>query len=232
MNKRFYQLYMYVLTGLVIVVMSWEYQRATAASLVVETEIPEESLRLRILANSDSPRDQWLKEEVMVEVVELVSQWAGDMEDIAEAREVIAGSLDELEQVVGQTIQSRGFNYSYSVRYGQIPFPTKLYGSRLYPAGEYEGVLITIGAGQGENWWCVLFPPLCFVDFGIGDVLETETVSDQRADGREGFRDGAGQKKDTGPAGATDDGADDGEQELEIRFFLVELLAKVKSLFV
>ncbi|MDQ0339397.1 stage II sporulation protein R [Caldalkalibacillus uzonensis] len=229
MNKHFQRVCAYVLTGLMIVVMSWEYQRVTASSLVMTTEIPEESLRLRILANSDSPHDQWLKEEVRNEVVELITTWVNGMDDIDDAREVIAGSLAELERVVGQTIQSRGFNYTFSVSYGEIPFPTKLYGSRLYPAGKYEGVLITIGAGQGENWWCVLFPPLCFVDFGTGDVLEMDQEGDEQpTESEQSLFDSTEQESDL----LLTEENDLAQQEVEVRFFLVDLFDKVKNLFV
>ncbi|KAA2302408.1 stage II sporulation protein R, partial [Clostridioides difficile] len=69
-------------------------------------------------------------------------------------------------------------NYEYQVELGSVPFPTKLYGGTVYPAGDYEAVRITLGEGKGQNWWCVLFPPLCFIDAGTGDALaKPSTVS-------------------------------------------------------
>ena len=62
------------------------------------------------------------------------------------------------------------------VDFGQVPFPTKLYGNQVYPAGNYEALRITIGKGEGENWWCVLFPPLCFIDMSNGDAIQDESV--------------------------------------------------------
>ena len=73
---------------------------------------------------------------------------------------------------------SRGLNYEYQVELGSVPFPTKLYGGTVYPAGDYEAVRIILGEGKGQNWWCVLFPPLCFIDAGTGDALaKPSTVS-------------------------------------------------------
>jgi stage II sporulation protein R len=104
--------------------------------------------------------------------------------------------------------------YGSQVEMGLIPFPTKLYGNRLYPAGDYEGLLITLGAGQGENWWCVLFPPLCFVDFGSGEALVDENESDAE------------------DQNSSAQGQEEEQKEIEVRFFLVELFMKIKNYFI
>lgn len=193
--------------------MSWESQRSVAASIMTESKvIPEDSIRLRVLAHSDTPQDQWLKREVRDVVVQQMSIWAEEAEDIDEAREHIELGLVALNERVQEEIRKRGFTYTSLVEYDQIPFPSKLYGNQFYPAGEYEGLLITIGAGQGENWWCVLFPPLCFVDFGTGEVLDP----DQEAREQQG-------KSLAAPSEA--------EGEIEVRFFVLELIEKVKAWF-
>ncbi|WP_067728502.1 stage II sporulation protein R [Oceanobacillus damuensis] len=150
--------------------------------------IPDEAIRLRILANSDDEADQELKRMVRDNVNEQVTEWVQHITDIEEARKLIESRIDELEVIVEETIEKAGRDNEYNVEYGKnVTFPTKLYGSFLYPAGEYEAILITIGEGKGANWWCVLFPPLCFLDFFNGtSVAEADTVEDEMETPEEG----------------------------------------------
>ena len=142
--------------------------------------IPDEAIRLRILANSDSDEDQELKRLVRDRVNEQITEWVEHITDIEEARKLIDERIPEIEAIVGQTIEEAGKDNDFNVEYGEnVSFPTKLYGDFLYPAGEYEAILITIGEGQGANWWCVLFPPLCFLDFFNGtSVAEAESAEE------------------------------------------------------
>ncbi|WP_163969492.1 stage II sporulation protein R [Oceanobacillus halotolerans] len=142
--------------------------------------IPDEAIRLRILANSDKDQDQEIKQAVRDEVNETISEWVKDITDIQEARDLIQERLPEIESVVASVLERENENKSFEVDYGEnVTFPTKMYGSFIYPAGEYEAVLITIGEGNGANWWCVLFPPLCFLDFSNGtSVAETEETAE------------------------------------------------------
>jgi len=225
-----HRLGIYLITSLLVLVMSWEYQKSISASVVGSAtaanqsqtiEIPEESMRLRILANSDSVQDQWLKREVRDQVVSQLNEWVQEMKTLEEAREHVKLSLPELEEIVGKTIKDRGFTYEFSVEYGQIEFPSKLYGNKLYPAGEYEGLLIKIGEAQGDNWWCVLFPPLCFVDFGTEEEdKEKESVKaanvDKDVENKEEMKNEKEEKEG---------------KQVEVRFFLVELFLKIKGFF-
>lgn len=215
MNKRIRTLSLYLLVSLVVLLTSWEYQKNVSASMLNQTVgIPEESIRLRVLAHSDLPGDQWLKREVRDAIVEQITARVGEMKTIEQAREHISSSIEQLEELVEQTIVDRGYSYSSKIDFGSILFPAKLYGNKLYPAGEYEGLLVTIGAGQGDNWWCVLFPPLCFVDFGTGDVKET---TEHQADHPES------------DAELTD--GESAEKKVEVRFFVLELWSKIKAWF-
>jgi stage II sporulation protein R len=211
----------YLLTSLLVLVISWEYQRSVAASLVStanlagETEsIPQEAIRLRILANSDSPRDQWLKREIRDEVVQHITKWVEGVETIDAARDEVRLSLVEIDNIVKEVIEDRGFSYTHTVEYGQIQFPSKLYGDKLYPAGDYEGLLITVGEGLGDNWWCVLFPPLCFVDFGTdeGEVRDPDQAA-------------------TSTTEITTATTATSESAVEVRFFIVEIFEKIKNMF-
>ncbi|WP_077329357.1 stage II sporulation protein R [Virgibacillus siamensis] len=143
--------------------------------------IPDEAIRLRILANSDKPADQAVKRMVRDEVSNVISKWVKDITDINEARRMIEARIPEIKQIVDGVLKRENEQPIYDVKYGKkISFPAKLYGDYLYPAGKYEAVLITLGKGKGANWWCVLFPPLCFLDFSNGtSVAEAAPEKEQ-----------------------------------------------------
>ncbi|OAB47734.1 stage II sporulation protein R [Paenibacillus antarcticus] len=159
---------------LFMLVMSWDTQRTDAS--VVGGAIPKESIRLRILANSDNVGDQLVKREIRDAIVAEMNGWVGELEDpqnLDQARETIRNHMEDLNQLVGRELSNRGINYAYAVELSVVPFPTKLYGGTVYPAGDYEALRVTLGEGKGQNWWCVLFPPLCFIDAGSGDAVAT-----------------------------------------------------------
>ena len=111
----------------------------------------------------------WSK-EIRDSVVEQMRLWVLRLENpqsLEDAKE-LTRHLPEIRQLVGEELKKRGITYSYTVELGVVPFPTKLYGGTVYPAGDYDAARITLGEGQGQNWWCVLFPPLCFIDGGAG----------------------------------------------------------------
>lgn len=142
--------------------------------------IPDEAIRLRILANSDSDADQELKRMVRDEVNEVITEWVAEITDIEEARKLIEARIPEINEIVKKVLKEEGSSDSFKVEYGSnITFPAKLYGDYVYPAGEYEAVLITIGEGKGDNWWCVLFPPLCFLDFSNGTTVAAEEDTEE-----------------------------------------------------
>ncbi|PEI95986.1 stage II sporulation protein R [Bacillus pseudomycoides] len=140
-----------------------------------KTVIPKEAVRLRILANSDSKEDQVLKRKVRDEVKTQIDGWVADLKSFEDARRVIQSHIPEIEKTVANTLKREGSKESFQVTFGKnIKFPTKVYGNFIYPAGEYEAVLISIGKGEGANWWCVLFPPMCFLDFSSGSAVKKE----------------------------------------------------------
>lgn len=142
--------------------------------------IPDEAIRLRILANSDNEEDQKLKHLVRDRVNEEVTEWVKEITDIAEARKLIQEKLPEIESIISEVIEEEGTDNEFTVDYdNEITFPMKLYGDYLYPAGEYEAILITLGEGNGANWWCVLFPPLCFLDFSFGTTVEAKDIQEE-----------------------------------------------------
>ena len=217
--------YGYVVLLVMLLAMSWENAQNNAA--IVEGAIPEESIRIRILANSDSAADQAVKRHVRNAIADELRQLSAGADSIAEAREAIAGALPELETMVKRELEMRGFDYPAAVKLGPVPFPAKIYGNRVYPAGQYEALLITLGEGKGENWWCVLFPPLCFADaVGAGKADKGEAVT----------KDAAGSGAKEASAFAAQDAQDGGvkaeaSQKVEVKFAVWELLQRIADFF-
>ncbi|MGN7399328.1 stage II sporulation protein R [Cytobacillus praedii] len=143
--------------------------------------IPNEAIRLRILANSDSESDQALKRLVRDAVNAEITKWVAELTSIEEARNLIRSRLPEIQKIAESVVEREQLSQSVTAEFGKVDFPTKLYGQFLYPAGEYEAILITLGDGNGANWWCVLFPPLCFLDFSNG-VAVSDGFEGEEAD--------------------------------------------------
>ncbi|MEY9870091.1 stage II sporulation protein R [Peribacillus sp. RS7] len=138
--------------------------------------IPDEAIRLRILANSDTEKDQAVKRLIRDQVNEDITKWVEELTSLDEARDVITSHLPDIQATAEAVIKEHGLEQSVKVDFGQAEFPTKLYGQYLYPAGDYEAVIITLGEGEGANWWCVLFPPLCFLDFSNGTAVSQSPI--------------------------------------------------------
>ena len=128
--------------------------------------IPNESIRIRIISNSNEDLDIEEKMKVKKNVEKEVYRLIQDANNIEEAREIINNNLEKLNIVIDDTT-----NYDYSVKFGNNYFPRKVYKNVLYEEGIYESLVVTLGEGRGDNWWCVLFPPLCLLD-------ENENTSD------------------------------------------------------
>ncbi|WP_079710579.1 stage II sporulation protein R [Paraliobacillus ryukyuensis] len=155
----------------------WTNQRAEASEYQV---IPDEAIRLRILANSDDEEDQVVKRIVRDRVNQEINKWVEELESIEAARQIIQKRLPIIRDIVEQTLLDENVTTNYQVDYdNDVQFPAKVYGNNVYPAGEYEAILITLGKGEGANWWCVLFPPLCFLDFSNGTTVAAEEKNPQ-----------------------------------------------------
>ena len=179
--------------------------------------IPEQAIRLRIIANSDSVTDQAVKHKVRDAILAEVEKWPEQPSQIEEARQLMKENLPLFQKLAEQTVQENGLNYDVQVDLGRVSFPTKLYGEHLYPAGKYEALRITLGRGEGENWWCVLFPPLCFVDMSTGDALPESAGTGALATGQ------------ALAAPVTDREQLASDSPVEVRFFFVDALKEFFS---
>ena len=154
--------FIYLLTVTFAIILSLHILKTAPTPSGTEVIIPDEAIRLRILANSDSQKDQEIKHRVRDAVNAEISKWVENLTSIDEARNLIQERLPQIQKLAEQVVREHNVNHQVQVDFGMIPFPTKLYGEYLYPAGEYEAILVTIGQGKGSNWWCVLYPPLSF----------------------------------------------------------------------
>ena len=134
--------------------------------------IPEDALRIRVIANSNSEYDQNIKTLVKDNIQYKMYDLLKDTKGVDEARIIINDNLDYINQEVKNTLTSLNYNLGYEINYGLNYFPSKKYKGITYNEGYYESLVITLGEGKGDNWWCVLFPPLCLIEAEESDDVE------------------------------------------------------------
>lgn len=138
-------------------------------------KIPDSAIRFRVLANSNSPRDQKIKEDVRDKMQKELYTLLENSKSIKEARGLINDNMDNFNNILEEEMEDK--DYSYTIDYGMHEFPEKTYKGITYEAGEYESLLVTLGEGKGDNWWCVLFPPLCLMEVEETNTDEVEYKS-------------------------------------------------------
>ena len=126
-----------------------------------EREIYDKVIRLHVIANSDSERDQALKLKVRDAILKKVSAYTEGCADRNEAEAEIAAHTDEIKTEAEKTLRENGCELAVTVKLGTENYPTREYGDVRLPAGDYCSLRVMIGEAEGQNWWCVLFPPLC-----------------------------------------------------------------------
>ena len=134
----------------------------------------EKLIRFHVIANSDTEEDQELKLKVRDEVISYLQPKLENSSSIEESEKIITSEYDNLQEISRETILDNGYDYDVKVGIEYSNFPTKQYSNVILPAGEYKALKVVIGEGKGKNWWCVMFPPLCFVDEENG-VIDKST---------------------------------------------------------
>ena len=129
-----------------------------------KVEIPNEAIRIRIIANSNSTLDQYVKNEVKNNLETDMYYLLKNSKTIDESRNIINSNLDRIDENVKSTLHSLNSNINYDINFGFNYFPSKKYKGITYKDGYYESLVVTLGEGKGDNWWCVLFPPLCLLE--------------------------------------------------------------------
>lgn len=129
-----------------------------------EILIPNDAIRFRVIANSDSKEDQETKEFVSRKVQEQISMKLKDIENVEEARKALQKNVPVFHETVEEALAMSNVDMDFQIHYGMNHFPDKIYNGVTYKEGEYESLVITLGEGMGKNWWCVLFPPICLLE--------------------------------------------------------------------
>lgn len=138
-------------------------------------------LRFHVRANSDSAEDQELKMAVKEDVITMLRPLLEKCEDVAQSKSIVVANLQNIYVTAVNTIVEQGYDYDVKVYVTEEEFPIKTYGDLTFPAGNYQALRIDIGAAEGQNWWCVMFPPLCFIDESTAVVSEEGKEALKRA---------------------------------------------------
>ena len=136
----------------------------------ISTDLQKNVFRLHVIANSDSEEDQNLKLKVRDNVIKYMNTLCSKTTSKEEAIEIANAHLNEFKKIALNTIKENDYNYDVNISIDNVFFPTKTYGDISLPEGYYDALRIKIGKAEGKNWWCVMFPPLCFVDVTSGIV--------------------------------------------------------------
>lgn len=170
LNKKRVAALLAVIVGLVITYFSSGDERDM---MDMQEGIAEKIIRFHVLANSDSKEDQELKLKVKEKVINYITPFLSNSKDSNESRQILIELTDDIISVANEVIKSEGYDYSVTAGLKDCYFPTKAYGDIVLPPGIYEAYEIEIGESKGANWWCILYPPLCFVDVTCGVVPDS-----------------------------------------------------------
>ena len=174
--KNFFNIYNHSKVKIIILLtfLFFAYTTIYAISYAnyVSTDIANSVFRLHVIANSDSHIDQNLKYIVRDNLLEYMNSLCVNCTSKEEAITIANAHIEEFKQIALTTIKDEGFDYSVNISIGNFEFPTKHYGDISLPSGYYDALKVEIGEAKGQNWWCVMFPPLCFVDSSSGIVPE------------------------------------------------------------
>ncbi len=162
-----YVLILLLTVGILTMILADSYAASTNKGL------SDSLVRLHVIANSDSPEDQQLKRDVRDAILSYMGSELKNSESIQETKAIVRDRLDKITDIAKETIAKEGKTYGVKSMLGNYPFPTKSYGDIILPAGDYQALRVVIGDGAGANWWCVLFPPLCFVDVTHGTIPDS-----------------------------------------------------------
>ena len=174
LKKKFFIIFLFILSFLLY---------TSFYSINIQKNISDKVIRLHVIANSNSAIDQSIKLKVRDEIVKNISPLLSNCSNIDESRAVLDNNLYKIEQIANTTLK-KYCNDKATASISNSNFPTKTYDNFSFPAGNYEALKVVIGEGKGENWWCVMFPPLCFTNSSVefsDDAIETlkQNLSDE-----------------------------------------------------
>lgn len=142
-----------------------------------EIVIPNEAIRIRVIANSNSAEDQFIKSQVRDSLQTQLQELLKDATSIDEVRRILKKNLKEFDFTVEKVLEKNQVDVEFDINYGLNFFPEKNFKGVTYEEGYYESIVVTLGSGSGDNWWCVLFPPLCLMEAEEENIDEVEYKS-------------------------------------------------------
>ena len=160
----------YIIAGVICFLYIWTN---VLGNDLLQPSIASKVLRFHVLANSDSEADQTVKEEVRDAVGVYLQPLLEEAESLEETKQIIGKNIRGVIQVAEETLSKNGYDYKVAAQITRTNFPEKSYGAYTFPKGEYEALQIVIGEGEGQNWWCVLYPNMCFRG-SVFEVVEEE----------------------------------------------------------
>ncbi len=155
-----------LVVGIVITTAVGVYAQTT------QNKIADSLVRLHIIANSDSAQDQAVKLNVRDAVIAAMREKFAGIESPAQAEKIISENIPYIEDIANSVLRKQGYGYHAVASVGNYSFPVKQYQNITLPAGNYDALRLVLGEGGGKNWWCVMFPPLCFVDGAKGEASQ------------------------------------------------------------
>jgi len=172
-ERNMARIILFLAAGISVLLTMILCRRADAAAQAeMQAHLAQEVLRFHVLANSDSDADQALKLKVRDSVLGFLEEAMPEMDDASRTAAWMREHIDEIEAVSRETVAAEGADYPVSAAVTTCWFPDRTYGDLTFPAGNYEALRVEIGAAEGHNWWCVLYPGLCFLDSANAVVPE------------------------------------------------------------
>lgn len=171
MRKKFSLIILFLMCTSLLVGCTENIENSTS-DVYAYDEVKDSLIRFHVIANSDTEEEQNLKLKVRDGIIEYLYPYLNKAESIEESRAIISEREDEVVNLAIAIVRENGYSYGVTSELSRENFPEKAYGKIVLPQGNYEAFRVVIGEGQGKNWWCVMFPPLCFVDITKGKVQE------------------------------------------------------------
>lgn len=173
---------------LLILLILYTFVSAFYYSNAVCSDISDSVFRLHVIANSDSPADQNLKYIVRDSIIDYINEISSSATSKEEVLQIAKSNISEIQSIAINTVRKEGYDYSVNVEVGNFVFPKKTYGDITFPPGFYDALKVEIGDAKGQNWWCVMFPPLCFVDVTSGIVPDESKLKMQENLSKEEYK--------------------------------------------
>ncbi|MBD8942169.1 MAG: stage II sporulation protein R [Clostridiales bacterium] len=169
-RKRTYSLPIFIVSIIIGLAYAYITSKPNNDISTIQQGISHKIIRFHVIANSDSDADQALKLKVKEAVVNYTAELLCNSKSISETEDLLSSHTNDIISIANNVISENDYDYPVTAEITDTYFPTKSYGSYTFPPGTYRAFQIKIGEAKGKNWWCVLYPPLCFIDISHGTV--------------------------------------------------------------